>query len=361
MTLSSITTALKPSLESKRRLFHYVFSFVITTTCLALTVVIGGVIGRATHQLAVVAVVLSAWYGGMAPGLFSAAISGFGISFFLAEPHYSFAIAKAEDILTLMVFVVVAVVMSVLAEGRRKAELALRARTQELEAANKELEEFSYSVSHNLRSPLRVIDNYARMILENTSQTPEQMSQFVRSIRSSTQQMGQLVDDLLAFSRLGRQPLRKRATALSDLVRQSMEGLSTEFQDRKAEITIGDLPVCQGDPTLLKIVLENLLHNSLKFTRTREQPTIEIGSRSNERELVYYVKDNGVGFNMAYADQLFSMFQRLHREEDFEGTGVGLAIAQRIIQRHGGRIWAEAEIDKGATFYFTVKGEAQHV
>jgi len=228
-------------------------------------------------------------------------------------------------------------------------------RTAQLEAANKELEAFSYSVSHDLRAPLRAIDGFSRILIEDhASQFPEDVTRLLGIVRSNTQQMGRLIDGLLTFSRLSRQPVDKRAVNTTDLVRQVLETLQDDLEGREVEIEIGELPVCQGDPTLLKQVWMNLLSNALKFTREREVAQIEIGCNNKEAEQVYFVKDNGVGFDMQYADKLFGVFQRLHRDEKFEGTGVGLAIVHRIIHRHDGRIWSEAKPNAGATFYFTL-------
>lgn len=241
-------------------------------------------------------------------------------------------------------------------------------RTAQLEAANKELEAFSYSVSHDLRAPLRAMDGFSRILLEEHGrQFSDEAQRYLQIVRSSAQQMGQLVDDLLAFSRLSRQPLKKQAVAPAELVHQALAELRPDQDGRRVEIIVGDLPMCQADPSLLKQVFINLLSNALKFTRRREVAVIEVGSLegTDDRQefvvrhpssVIYYVKDNGVGFDMRYAHKLFGVFQRLHRAEEYEGTGVGLAIVQRIIHRHGGRIWAEAEVDQGATFYFTLEG-----
>ena len=233
-------------------------------------------------------------------------------------------------------------------------------RTAELEAAIKELEAFSYSVSHDLRAPLRAIDGFSRILLEeHAPHLSEEAQRYLRLVRSNTQYMGQLVDDLLTFSRMSRQPLKTQVVEPAGLVQQALEDLRGEREGRRVEISIGELPICQADPALLKQVWINLLANALKFTRKREAAVIEIGSRTDgarSGEQVYFVKDNGVGFDMQYADKSFGVFQRLHRAEDYEGTGVGLAIVQRIIHRHGGRIWAEAAVGHGATFYFTLGG-----
>jgi PAS domain S-box-containing protein len=228
-------------------------------------------------------------------------------------------------------------------------------RTAQLEAANKELEAFSYSVSHDLRAPLRAIDGFSRILLEDhSSQLPEEVARLLRIVRDNTQQMGRLIDDLLAFSRLNRQPVNKRTVDTAELVFQVLETLQGDLYGREVEIVIGELPDCYGDPFLLKQVWLNLLDNAIKYTSKRQHARIEIGYLKRDGKKIYYVRDNGVGFNMQYAGKLFGVFQRLHRPAEFEGTGVGLAVVQRIIQRHGGQIWVEAEQDVGATFYFSL-------
>ncbi len=228
---------------------------------------------------------------------------------------------------------------------------------RELEASNKELEAFSYSVSHDLRAPLRAIDGFSRILLEDyQTALPAEASRYLDLVCANTEKMGELVDDLLAFSRLSRQPLRKQTVAPEDIVRQVLADLHAEQDRRQIEIVIGDLPACEGDHALLKQVYVNLLANAIKFTSKREVARIEVSSIDRAGVRVYFVRDNGVGFDMQYVNKLFGVFQRLHRAEDYEGTGVGLAIVQRIINRHGGRVWAEAELDRGATFYFTLSG-----
>jgi PAS domain S-box-containing protein len=242
---------------------------------------------------------------------------------------------------------------------RKRAEEEIRKHSIALEDANRELEAFSYSVAHDLRSPLRAIDGFSRILLEEHAPTLAPKAQHLLNVvRNNSQRMGLLIDDLLAFSRLSRQPLTKQLVRPADLVRQCVDELRAEQQERRVEIPIGDLPACQADPALLKQVWLNLLANALKYTRKREVTVIEVGSRQQAGACVYFVKDNGVGFDMQYADKLFGVFTRLHRLEDYEGTGVGLAIVQRIIHRHGGRVWAEAAVNQGATFYFTLEGAA---
>jgi len=229
-------------------------------------------------------------------------------------------------------------------------------RTTQLEAANKELEAFSYSVSHDLRAPLRAVDGFAQIMMEDYSaQLPLEGQSALQTIRAGAQRMGALIDDLLTFSRLSRMPLNKRGVNSESLVRDVLADLAPVRAGRQIDLRISDLPPCAGDPALLKQVWINLLSNACKYTSRRELAVIEVGSLREKEETVYFVRDNGTGFDMLYAAKLFGVFQRLHRAEDYEGTGVGLAIVQRIVHRHGGRIWAEAAVDRGATFYFTLE------
>lgn len=238
---------------------------------------------------------------------------------------------------------------------RKQAEEAMRLSQLRLEAANKELEAFSYSISHDLRAPLRSLDGFSRILLEDYApQLSADAQHYLQIVRKNSQTMGRLIDDLLAFSRLGRQPLRKQPVDLTTLVRQTLTDLLAETGGRSIELVVADLPPCEADPALLKQVLINLLSNAIKFTSKRPRAQIEIGCIAGQHAPVYFVKDNGAGFDLQYADKLFGVFQRLHRAEDYEGTGVGLAIVRRVIERHGGHIWAESAIDDGATFYFTL-------
>jgi PAS domain S-box-containing protein len=241
-----------------------------------------------------------------------------------------------------------------------RLEQRVAERTVELEAANKELEAFSYSVSHDLRAPLRAVDGFSQAVLEDYGpQLPEEGRKYLQTIREGAQRMGVLIDDLLTFSRLSRIPLKKQEVNTDKLVRHVVEGMNSQREGRQVEIRIGELPACQADPALLNQVWTNLLSNALKYTRQRQPAVIEIGCKLEQDENVYFVRDNGAGFDMRYAGKLFGVFQRLHRADEFEGTGVGLAIVQRVIHRHGGRVWADAALDRGATFYFTLKEETQ--
>ncbi|MGE3808412.1 MAG: PAS domain-containing protein, partial [Gemmataceae bacterium] len=247
-------------------------------------------------------------------------------------------------------------------QERRRLHRELEDRAQQLEDANRELEAFSYSVSHDLRAPLRAIDGFSRILQQEHAQAlPEQAAHYLERVRVNAQHMGQLIDNLLSFSRLGRQPVQKQEISTRDIVHNVLDDLRGERDGRPVDIHVGDLPSCQGDPLLLRQVFFNLLGNAFKYSRGRDPARIEIGARCDDASgaTVFFVRDNGVGFDMRYAGKLFGVFQRLHRPEDYEGTGVGLASAQRIVHRHGGRIWAEAQVDQGATFFFTLDGEGQ--
>jgi PAS domain S-box-containing protein len=238
-------------------------------------------------------------------------------------------------------------------------ERRVNERTMQLEAANKELEAFSYSVSHDLRAPLRAMNGFSRIIQEDYAEgMTKEALRYLDLIKSNANLMGKLIDDLLDFSRIGRKSLQKRKVAPGDLVHQVLGELQEERKDRKVQISVRDLPTIEADPALMKVLYTNLLSNALKYTKNKEEANIEVGCLNGTgKEKVFYVKDNGAGFDMKHSDKLFGVFQRLHRVDEFEGTGVGLATAHRIVNRHGGRIWAEAETDAGATFYFTLSGE----
>jgi PAS domain S-box-containing protein len=243
-------------------------------------------------------------------------------------------------------------------QSSQKVQLA----NQQLEAANKELEAFSYSVSHDLRAPLRAmdgfsraLDGFSRALLEDYGpQLPAEGQRYIQIICNGAQRMGCLIDDLLAFSRLSRTPLNKRVIDTRALVQTVLDDLAVQREGRQLEFRMGDLPKCEGDPVLLKQVWINLLSNAFKYTQKRKPAVIEVGCTVKSEKTAYYVRDNGAGFDMRYAHKLFGVFQRLHRAEEYEGTGVGLAIVQRVIHRHGGQVWAEAAVDQGATFYFNL-------
>jgi two-component system, sensor histidine kinase and response regulator len=243
---------------------------------------------------------------------------------------------------------------------RMRIEIAqLQERVQEdiikLEAANDELESFAYSVSHDLRAPLRAISGFSTLLTErHSAQMPVEAQEYLGKIIRSVDKMGELIEHLLRFSSLNKQPMLRQLVDMKALVCEAIDQLSKESSDRPVQVKIGELPETYGDAVLLRQVVLNLLSNAFKFTRRREQPEIEIGFSQKDGEQCYFVRDNGAGFDMLYVRNLFRVFHRLHHAKDFEGTGIGLSLTQRIIQRHNGRIWAEAIPDQGATFYFTL-------
>jgi light-regulated signal transduction histidine kinase (bacteriophytochrome) len=207
---------------------------------------------------------------------------------------------------------------------------------------------------------LRAIDGFSQAVIEDFGpQLPEAGRGFLQTIRDEAQRMGMLIDDLLTFSRLGRASLRKQNVNSGELVAGVLNDLRAQNEGRQIDVRVGELPECSADRSLLKQVWINLLSNAFKYTRKRDAAVVEIGATAQDGETVYFVRDNGSGFDMRYAGKLFGVFQRLHRAEEFEGTGVGLALVQRILHRHGGRVWAEAAVDRGATFYFTLEALPQ--
>jgi light-regulated signal transduction histidine kinase (bacteriophytochrome) len=250
----------------------------------------------------------------------------------------------------------------------------LRVAKEAAEISNRELESFSYSVSHDLRAPLRHISGFSKMLAEEFGATLDPGAQhYLQRIQTGTQKMGLLVDELLNLARLGRHALRLQPTRLNPIIAEVIAILQPESEGRQVEWLIADLPAVDCDPVLVKQVFQNLLANALKFTRPRadgntqkgsaastSRTVIEVGHKEEGGQPVFMVRDNGIGFNMKYVDKLFGVFQRLHRPEEFEGTGIGLATVQRIVQKHGGRVWAEGEVGKGAAFYFTLGAVDKH-
>jgi PAS domain S-box-containing protein len=232
----------------------------------------------------------------------------------------------------------------------------LKNHTVQLETANKELEAFSYSVSHDLRAPVRHIDGFVKMLAKHANGSlDERGRRFLNIIEDAAHQMGALIDDLLLFSRMSRSDLHPANVALNSLVDEAIASLHPEMNGRNIQWRIGSLPPAQADPAMLRQVWVNLIANAIKYSRPRNPAEIEIGgSDAGRGESVYYVRDNGVGFDMQYVEKLFGVFQRLHRSEEFEGTGIGLANVRRIVSRHGGRTWAESRLNEGATFYFSL-------
>ena len=242
-----------------------------------------------------------------------------------------------------------------LEEYRRDLEEQVTKRTAELMEVNKELEAFSYSVSHDLRAPLRQMTGFVELLQKQIADHPkDKIHQYLTSMTTASRKMDMLINDLLAFSHIGRKEMQKRRVDLNTIVKEVAGEIQHELKERKINWEIDDLPDVIGDRALLRLVLVNLLSNAAKFTRTRQQAKIKIACKDEDDKFTCSVTDNGVGFDMKYADRLFGVFQRLHTQEEFEGTGIGLANVQRIIARHGGRVWAESALGQGATFFFTL-------
>lgn len=240
----------------------------------------------------------------------------------------------------------------------RELQVRIQERTRELEQSNADLESFSYSVSHDLRAPLRAIEGFCGIFMQDyASQVPPDGRDLLANVCAGTARMHRLIDDLLHLARFSRQPLETDTVEMGNLVRRVAANLIEQERERGVQLRIDELPNCKGDGSLLEHVLTNLLSNAIKFTGKRNPAQIEVGSFRSTSEQVYYVRDNGVGFDMKYSDKLFGVFQRLHSQAEFVGTGIGLSIVHRIIRRHGGRTWAEGELQKGATFYFSLPAE----
>lgn len=261
----------------------------------------------------------------------------------------------------LVMIMFIAIIIAFLGERIEKVRILnemnenLKRESEKLEDANKELEAFAYSVSHDLRVPLRAIDGFSRIVVEDyEDKLDDEGKRLLNIIRENTKKMSQLIDDILLLSRAGRHEMRISSIDMESLVMNIFEELKPSIEDRDVQLEIKSLPPAYGDRTLINQVLTNLISNSIKFTRIREKGIIEVGSKEEKNENVYYVKDNGAGFDMKYVNKLFGLFQRLHGADEFEGTGVGLSIVQRIIRRHGGRVWGEGKVNEGATIYFTL-------
>jgi light-regulated signal transduction histidine kinase (bacteriophytochrome) len=228
-------------------------------------------------------------------------------------------------------------------------------RTAQLEIANKELESFSYSVSHDLRAPLRAINGFSKILQQNyADRLDAEGDRYLKIVCDNAKRMGELIDDLLNLARMHRKEITRRSVIVNDLIKKILRDSESVIGDRQIEFVIADLPDCEADMSLLTQVWINLTSNAIKYTNKTENARIEIGCQVINSKNTYFIRDNGAGFDMQYADKLFGVFQRMHLERDFEGTGIGLAIVQRIVQRHGGQIWAEAAVNQGATFYFTI-------
>jgi signal transduction histidine kinase len=332
------------------------------------------------------AIALTTWYAGTGPCVIAVLLSSVSFDYFFTEPLYSFEISEGE-LPYYFIFVAWAVIVASFSAVRRRIEDSLRQayddlrveveqrkrredeirelneelrkRAAELEATNKELESFAYSVSHDLRAPLRHMVGYSELLQRQASSLLDEKSlRFIRTILDSAKKMGTLIDDLLAFSRIGRAETRKAKVDLEPLVKEVVAEIRHDAKSRDIAWKIGPLPVCYGDRSMLRLVVVNLVSNAVKFTSMRTPAEIEIGcAERNNKEVEVFVRDNGAGFDMQYVNKLFGVFQRLHLPEQFEGTGIGLATVQRIIHRHGGEVRAEGAVDRGATFYFSLPAQ----
>jgi signal transduction histidine kinase len=313
------------------------------------------------------AVAISAWYGGVGAAVLAWLLSCFAFDYFFVEPLYSLEIAPRE-LPYFAVFAVFAALVTWFSTVRRRVERELlqardhlQKRGAELEASNKELEAFAYSVSHDLRAPLRHMAGFSELLQKHSATVLDDKSRrYIGVILESAKKMGALIDDLLGFSRIGRAETNKTALNLTQLVEEALAEVRRDITNRDIVWKVNKLPAGYGDRAMLRLALVNLIANAVKFTRTRTPAEIEIGYMDQpDSQVVIFVRDNGVGFDMKYANKLFGVFQRLHPTEAFEGTGIGLATVQRIAHRHGGRAWGEGLVDKGATFYFSIAKSQQ--
>ena len=362
------------------------YGFAVASVAIALGVVLA-LRHNQFHDVALpiltAAIAFTTWYAGIGPSMVAVLLSAASFDYFFTEPFYSFDISR-RDLPYFFIFVAWAAIVASFSAVRRQIEDRLRQardnlqveveqrrhredeirklnqelaqRAAELEATNKELESFAYSVSHDLRAPLRHMVGYSELLQRQASSLLDEKSQrFIRTILDSAKRMGNLIDDLLAFSRIGRAETKKTAVDLEQLVKEVVAEIGQEAKGRDIAWKIGALPVCYGDRSMLGLVVVNLVSNAVKFTRMRRPAEIEIGCvDGNENEIEVFVRDNGAGFDMQYVNKLFGVFQRLHLPEQFEGTGIGLATVQRVIHRHGGKVRAEGAVDQGATFSFSL-------
>jgi light-regulated signal transduction histidine kinase (bacteriophytochrome) len=333
------------------------------------------------------AVAIATWYGGVGPSVLAILLGTMCFNYFFAEPIYTFAVST-KDLPYFLIFLAWAVLVAWFSAVSRRIEEGLRLardrlqievghriqreaeirslnqelakRAAELEATNKDLESFAYSVSHDLRAPLRHLVGYSELLQKQASSLLDDKSRrYMQTILQSGKRMGDLIDDLLAFSRIGRAETQTMPVSLEQLVKEVVGEFRQETKGRDIAWKIAALPACYGDRSMLRLAIVNLVSNAVKFTRLRTQAEIEIGCvEGNRNEVEVFVRDNGAGFDMQYANKLFGVFQRLHLPEQFEGTGIGLATVQRIIHRHGGKVRAEGAVDQGATFYFSLPKDA---
>ena len=321
--------------------------------------------GNVEIPLLLFAIAVAAWYGGLGSAFLAWALSCFVFDFFFVEPFYSFDIAPSETPYFVL-FALFAALVTWFSTVRRRVERELRQARDDLEkrsaalaASNKELEAFAYSVSHDLRAPLRHMAGFSELLQKNSAQVLDDKSKrYIGVILESAKKMGALIDDLLSFSRIGRAETNKTVVNLGQLAEEALAEVRRDLGDRKIVWKVERLPAAYGDRAMLRLALVNLISNAVKFTRTRTPAEIQIGQMpAPDDQVVIFVRDNGVGFDMKYYNKLFGVFQRLHSNAEFEGTGVGLALVKRIVTRHNGRVWAEAEPGKGAAFYIALSND----
>ena len=330
-------------------------------------------IPRGQLSLFLLAFTITVWYAGVGPGILNFILGSTAFNFFFTPPLWALDFTH-QDLANYTVFLVFALVIGWFTSIRKGMEVDLRRSrdkleaeakqreilnaelergSRQLEASNKELEAFAYSVSHDLRAPVRHITGFTELLQKHADPVLDDTSRrHIAKVLDSSKRMGNLIDDLLAFSRISRSERQNATVGLQQLVEQVVNDTQQETAKRNITWRVGALPTCYGDPAMLRLVFVNLISNAVKFTRNQPRADIEIGSLNGRKnEIVVFVKDNGVGFDMNYKDKLFGVFQRLHSQEAFEGTGIGLATVQRIVSRHGGEVWAESSIDNGASFF----------
>ena len=347
----------------RRRAFPRAIPYVLSVASVAVALFVGWRLDRSNlhnveFPLFLLAVASTAWYPGVGPAIVSSVLSALAFDYFFLEPRFSLWIS-APDLPYYASFLLLA---AALTQRKRREEqirtlnAQLEKKSADLETMNNELEAFAYSISHDLRAPLRHMVGFAELLQKGAgSALDEKSRRYTATILDAAKRMGNLIDDLLAFSRIGRAETHETTVSLEQVVQEAIDEMRPEAAARNIAWTIGALPRLHGDRAMLRLVFVNLIANALKFTRTRAPAEIEIGSFDDPRRgLIVFVKDNGVGFDMKYSNKLFRVFQRLHRSEEFEGTGIGLATVQRVIHRHGGTVWADSSLDGGATFFFSV-------
>jgi K+-sensing histidine kinase KdpD len=374
--------------QESHRIHSPILGYAFSVPCVAIALGLGLIfqhykINDADVPVFAAAIAIVTWYAGRGPSVMAVVLASACFNYFFSEPLYTFEITP-DDLPYFLVFVTWAIIVASFADVRRRIEDSLRQtrdnllveveqrrlreteirtlnqelskRAAELETSNKELESFSYSVSHDLRAPLRHMVGYSELLQRQAPSLLDEKSQrFIRTIHESAKKMGHLIDDLLAFSRIGRAESKKTVVDLGKLVTEVVTEIGQDTKDRDIAWKIGTLPVCYGDRSMLRLVIVNLVGNAVKFTRKRKPAEIEVGCLDRDKnEVEVFVRDNGAGFEMQYVDKLFGVFQRLHSQEQFEGTGIGLATVQRVILRHGGKVRGEGAVDQGATFYFSL-------